>query len=64
MFTINCLRACVLTVAGASPLFWLPEPAAAQTLYGSLVGNVFDTTEAAIPDAVPPQLEMERAFCR
>ena len=40
-----------LIVAVAAAIVWLPRPAAAQALYGSLTGTVTDTSGAAVPGA-------------
>ena len=37
----------------------LPDPARAQVLYGSIVGNVADTTKAAVPGATVTIIQKE-----
>ena len=56
---INHKRTFWLTfVACMLPLFFCNQPARAQVLFGSVVGNVTDTTGAAIPSAVVKITEM------
>jgi len=42
----------------------LPVPARAQVLYGSIVGNVTDTTKAAVPGATVTIIHKETNLAR
>jgi hypothetical protein len=53
-FSRPCVRSILegLTITALAALIWvLPSTAAAQTLYGSVTGNILDGTGAAVPGA-------------